>query len=145
MVEETKKTEIPAKPVEEVKKEVDIKETVPEKPKEEEFKPLEIPSEEYLTSPLFYEVANYFNIEQKEYQGAADKLSVITDWAIGEANSNKLHNILPVIRHLEDEIMRPSWGESRLGVVYRYLRLAVKRDAWDKALSSMRRNPKNNE
>lgn len=129
-----------ATPVVEPKKEV-IKEKVnkevvtPEK-KEEEFKPIEIPSEDYKTSPLFYEVANFFNIEAKQYSQAADKLSVITDWAIEEANSNKLHDILPVIRQLENKIMKPNWGETRYGNLYRYLRLSMKRDAWNKALKS---------
>ena len=141
MVEETKKTEIPAKPVEEVKKEETIKEIVPEKPKEEEFKPLEIPSEEYLRSPLFYEVANFFNLESKEYQGAADKLSIITEWAINEANSNKLHDILPIIRALEDKIQRPAWGETRYGNLYRYLRLAMKKDAILKAVGAYEKVP----
>jgi len=141
MVEETKKIEEPAKPVEEVKKEETIKEIVPEKPKEEEFKPLEIPSEEYLRSPLFYEVANFFNLESKEYQGAADKLSIITEWAINEANSNKLHDILPIIRALEDKIQRPAWGETRYGNLYRYLRLAMKKDAILKAVGAYEKVP----
>jgi len=115
----------------EVKTEVKL----PEKT-EEEFKPLEIPQEDWKVSPLFYEVANYFNIEPKLYEKSAEKLSMITDWAIEQANSNKLHDILPVIRQLEDKIMKPAWGETRYGNLYRYLRLAVKRDSFDKALKA---------
>lgn len=145
MVEENKTVKeseknTPVQKIEPQKTEVtpDIK--TPEKPKEE-FKPIEIPSEEYLRSPLFYEVANYFNIESKEYQGAADKLSIITEWAINEANSNKLHDILPVIRQLEDKIMRPAWGETRYGNLYRYLRLAMKKDAILKAVGAYEKVP----
>jgi hypothetical protein len=123
-------------PQAEVKTEVKLPEI-----KEEEFKPLEIPQEDWKVSPLFYEVANYFNIEPKLYEKSAEKLSMITDWAIEQANSNKLHDILPVIRQLEDKIMKPAWGETRYGNLYRYLRLAIKRDSWNKALGSMERVP----
>jgi hypothetical protein len=123
----------------EVKNEINT----PEK-KEEEFKPLEIPQEDWKVSPLFYEVANFFNIEPKLYEKAAEKLSLITDWAIEQANSNKLHDILPVIRQLEDKITQPAWGETRYGNLYRYLRLAVKRDSFNKALGSMERVPDKN-
>ncbi len=141
MIEETKPVEVPAKPETVTQPEVKKEEVaVPEKPKEE-FKPIEIPQEEWRLSPLFYEVANFFNLEPKEYQGAADKLSIITDWAIEEANSNKLHDILPVIRKLEDKIQRPAWGETRYGNLYRYLRLSVKASAWNKALKAFEKMP----
>lgn len=139
IVKEPEKTE-PVKTTDPQQTEVVVEKTLPETPKEE-FKPIEIPSEEYLRSPLFYEVANYFNLEPKEYQTAADKLSVITEWAINEANSNKLHDILPIIRNLEDKIMRPAWGETRYGNLYRYLRLSIKRDAFNKALGAFEKQP----
>lgn len=137
-----------------VKKEEVVKTPAPEKvtdvktekevvtPTVEEHKPIEIPQEDWQVSPLFYEVANYFNIEAKEYQRSSEKLSLITEWAINEANSNKLHDILPIIRKLEDRIMKPAWGETRYGNLYRYLRLSIKRDAWNKALDAFEKVPK---
>lgn len=119
------------------------KDTTPTPPSSPPEQEVTIPEENWKVSPLFYELASYLGVEEKSWEGSADKMSIITEWAIKEAKSNKIHDILPVIRKLEDEIMRPSWGETRLAVIYRYLRLAMKRDAWDKALSSMHRNPKN--
>lgn len=106
-----------------------------------EEKAIEIPQEDYRVSPLFYEIANYFGVEEREYENAKDKLSLITDWAIHQANSNKMHDILPIIRGLEDTLTKPGWGESRYGNIYKYLRLATKRDAFDKAMSAYRVNP----
>ena len=111
--------------------------------KQEEEKPLEIPLENWQISPLFYEVAHFLGIEEGDYEKSAQKLSLITDWAIEKANSNKMHDILPVIRELEDKIMQPTWGETRYGNLYRYLRLAVKRDSYDKALSAFEQKKKN--
>ena len=129
-------------PIEAPKTTEEVKEPVTTPEKAEEFKPIEIPLENWEASPLFYEVANYFSIEPTNYKQSAEKLSMITDWAIGEANSNKLHDILPIIRGLEDKIMKPAWGETRYGNMYRYLRLAVKRDAFNKALGAYEVKPK---
>lgn len=140
MAEEKK--EAPAVEPQTTQKPETVEPKAPEE-KKEEFKPIEIPLEDWRVSPIFYEVASYFNIEPKEYEQAAEKLSIITDWAIEQANSNKLHDILPIIRQLEDKIMKPAWGEKRYANLYRYLRLAVKRDAFNKALSAFEVNQKN--
>ncbi len=52
-----------------------------------------------------------------------------------------MQDILPIIRELEDKIMKPAWGETRYGNLYRYLRLAVKRDAFDQALGAFEQKP----
>jgi len=98
-----------------------------------------IPMEPYTTSPLFYEIANYFGIEQGDYDNAKNELSVIVDWAIQKASSNKLEDVLVTIRQLEDNIMMPGWGEKRHSNMYRYLRLQAKADAFNKALSAYKR------
>ncbi len=139
--------EKPDKPVEtpkETPKETTQEPAIVEETKsktEEETKPIEIPLENWRVSPVFYEVAGFLGIEEGDYEKAAEKLSLITDWAIEKANSDKMHDILPVIRELEDKIMKPAWGETRYGNLYRYLRLAVKRDSFDKALGAFEQKP----
>lgn len=100
-----------------------------------------IPQEPYQTSPLFYEVANYFGIEQHNYDTAKNELSLIVDWAIEEGKSNKIEDVLVKIRELEDNIINPGWGERRYANVYRYLRLATKMQSFKKALSAYQKNP----
>lgn len=102
----------------------------------EEEKGVEVPEEDWKISPLFYELASYLGVEEKDWEKSAEKMSIIVDWAVQEAKSNKIQDLLPVIRKLEDRIMRPAWGETRLANIYRYLRLAMKRDAFNKALSA---------
>jgi len=99
---------------------------------------VEIPEENWRVSPLFYEVASYLGVDEKNYEKAAPKMSLIVDWAITEANSNKMHDLLPVISKLEQTLTKPAWGETRYDVLYRYLRLEIKRDAFDKALSAFK-------
>ena len=139
-VKTTKKEETSNPPSVEKTPEVKEEKKV-ETPAPEEQKPIEIPQEDWQVSPLFYEVANYFSIDPKDYQKSSEKLSLITDWAIEQANSNKMHDILPMIRKLENKIMKPAWGETRYGNLYRYLRLSVKRDAFSKALGAFERIP----
>ena len=95
-----------------------------------------IPQEDYRTSSLFYEVANYFGVEQRGYDEAKDKLSLITDWVIMKTGSNKLEDVLPAIRELEDAIQRPAWGETRYGNFYRYLRIMMQKEKVDKILGA---------
>ena len=95
-----------------------------------------IPQEDYRTSSLFYEVANYFGVEQRGYDEAKDKLSLITDWVIMKTGSNKLEDVLHAIRELEDAIQRPAWGETRYGNFYRYLRIMMQKEKVDKILGA---------
>lgn len=92
--------------------------------------------EGYLTSPAFYEVANYFGIEQADYATAKDKLSDIVDYIVHSKKSPKIEDILVGIRELEDQVQPPAWGEKRYTNVYRYVRLAGKRLALDQAMSA---------
>lgn len=143
MTEEIKSKEKTAEPTPEIAKvvesKVEIKEDIVTPEKEEDFKPIETPMGDYKTSPLFYEIANYFSIEPSDYEKSSDKLSIITDWAIQEANSRKLQDILPIIRELEDTLAKPVSGETRIAIVYRYLRLAIKVDSFNKALNAFKR------
>ena len=102
-----------------------------------------IPQEDYRTSPLFYEVANYFGVEQRGYDEAKEKLSMITEWAIMKTNSNKLEDVLPAIRKLENAIERPAWGETRYGNFYRYLRILSQKEKVDKVLDAYGKKAEN--
>src|SRR3990167_5395884 len=113
-----------------------LKPTTETKTKEEPA--VEIPEENWRVSPLFYEVASFLGIDEKNYETAAPKMSLIVDWAITQAKSNKVHDLLPIISQLERTLMPPTWGERRYEVLYRYLRLAIKRDAFEKALNSFK-------
>lgn len=95
-----------------------------------------IPQEDYRTSPLFYEIARYFGIEEVDYEESKEKLSMIADWAVMKAESNKIGNIMLAIRKLEDNVRPPAWGEKRYTNVYRYLKLLSRYDDLDKMLSA---------
>ena len=47
-----------------------------------------IPTDPYQIDPLFYEVANYFGLEQEDHSRAKNKLSEIVDYVIQEKQSN---------------------------------------------------------
>lgn len=115
-----------------------VEEKVIEEP---EIDPL---TEPYITNPFFYEITNYFGIEQRDYENTKDKLSVIVDWAHEETNSRKPEDILLAIRHLEDRIQPAEWGERRYANVYKYIRLASKSQAIKKAMSAFEKNPGGN-
>lgn len=101
-----------------------------------------IPTDHYLTSPLFHEIAQFFGIPSSEYESAKDKLSVITDYVITKENSNKLEDVMMGIRKLEDNMQPPAWGEKRYDNLYRYIRLATQRDSVDKAMNALERTVK---
>jgi hypothetical protein len=107
---------------------------VEEKVEEEHFDPL---TEPYVTNPFFYEVANYFGVEQGEYDRAKDKLSVIVDWAFEETQSKKPEDILLKIRELEDTLTAPDFGERRYSNVYKYVRLASRAQSFKKAMKAL--------
>jgi hypothetical protein len=98
-----------------------------------------IPSDPYYTSPLFYEVAQYFGLQPEGYAAAKNELSVIVDWAILEGKSNKMEDVLVKLRSLEDKIQPPSWGEKRYSNMYKYIRLASKKASFEKAMSAFER------
>jgi hypothetical protein len=98
------------------------------------------PTDHYATSPLFYEVANYFGVEQGDFDVAKEKLSVIVDHVIQSSGSDKAEDILVELRKLEDQIQPPAWDEKRYNNLYKYIRLAMKHDAFGKALGAFRRD-----
>lgn len=95
-----------------------------------------IPTDPWSTSPMFYEIANMFNIEPKFYEAEKDKISVITDWAITQAGSNKIEDIFHVIRQLQDGLVHNDMFEKSHQVIYRYLRLRAQADAANKAVKA---------
>lgn len=96
----------------------------------------ESPTDPWQTSPLFYELSNFLGVESREYDALKDQISVITDWAVREANSNKLEDITHKIRELEEKLQPPAWGEKRVNHIYRFLRLESRFDATRKALGA---------
>lgn len=96
-------------------------------------------TEPYLTNPFFYEIANYFGVEQRDFEIAKDKLSVIVDWAYEETKSKKPEDILLKIREVEDNLQSPDFGERRFANVYKYVRLAARSQAIKKAMSAFER------
>lgn len=101
-----------------------------------------VPQENYLDSPLFYEVANYFGVEERQYSQAKNYLGEIVDWAIMRAKSNKIENILTQLNKIEQLMMPPGWGEERYKHVYRYVRLAAKADSMNKLVGAYEKKGK---
>ena len=95
-----------------------------------------LPDEPWHQSPLFYEMANFLGVEARDYDGMADKISVITDYAIQKANSSKVEDIMYTLRQLEDKLQPPGWDERRVNHLYRFLRMEARYDASKKALSA---------
>lgn len=98
-----------------------------------------VPSDPYYTDPLFYEVANYFGLQQEDYASAKYKLSDIVDYVIKEAKSNKPEDVLVYLRKIEETIMRPGWDEKRYTNVHKYIRLAAKKQSIQQAMTAYER------
>lgn len=95
-----------------------------------------IPSDPYYMDPLFYEMANYFGINQEEYGTAKNKLSEILEYVIRDKKSNKPEDVLSGLRALEDKIQPPGWDEKRYTNVYKYIRLATKDQTIQQAMKA---------
>jgi len=95
-----------------------------------------IPSDPYYMDPLFYEVANYFGLQQEDYSSAKNKLSMIVDYVIREIESNDPAEVLTKIRSLEDKVQPPAWGEQRYTNLYKYIRLASKSQSIQQAMKA---------
>lgn len=107
--------------------------------KAEEVKPagdVTIPTDPYYTDPLFYEVANFFGLQQEDYASAKYKLSDIVDYVIAVKQSNRPEDVLVGLRELEDRVQPPAWGERRYTNVHRYVRLAAKSQAIQQAMKA---------
>ena len=105
--------------------------------------PLQGPQEFWKTSPLFYEISQYFNVKEGDYDKAKDKLSVIVDCAIEDGKSDKPEDIMVHLRKLEEQLVNPEWGVARYENVFKYIRLAQRRTAFDKAMSAYRKTGPN--
>lgn len=95
----------------------------------------------YKTNPFFYEVAEYFNLETRDYDEAAPKLSVIVDWIVQTFDVHKPEDILMKLREGEDMVQPPTWGEKRYTNLFKYARLAAQGNSIKKAMSAFERKP----
>ena len=95
-----------------------------------------IPQIPYQSDPLFFEVANYFGLKQEDYDSAKNKLSDIVEYVIREIDSNKVEDIIPVIRKIEDSIQSSSWDERRYANFHKYIRLADKKSTITKMMKA---------
>lgn len=102
-----------------------------------------IPSDPYNIDPLFYEVANYFGLEQEDYETAKNKLSDIVEFVIRQEKSNSPEVILKSLRSLEDKIQRPGWDEKRYVNLHRYIRLAAKKETINQAMQAFEKGGEN--
>lgn len=104
---------------------------------EEEVKGIDPLNEPYMTNPFFYEVANYFGIEQGDYDATKEKLAAIVEWAYNEVGTKNTGDLLLKIREMEDSIQPPEWGEKRYANVYKYVRLASQKQSVEKAMKAL--------
>ena len=95
-----------------------------------------IPSDPYYMDPLFYEIANYFGLQQEDYASAKNKLSDIVDYIIREEKSNEPDVVLKAIRRLEEKIQPPAWDEKRYTNLHKYVRLASKEQTIRQAMTA---------
>lgn len=94
----------------------------------------------YTINPFFYEVANFFGVEQPDFSLAAPKLSVVVDWVVQQYNTKDPGEILLKLHELEDSIEKPTWGEKRYTNLYRYVRLANQKSSIEKAMKAFERS-----
>ena len=100
-----------------------------------------IPRGHWRSSPIFYEVAKFFGVDEGNYDGAVQKLSDITEWAIRSTESNNIDELLPLISKIERRLPPPTWGEKRFNIVHRYVRLLSKQDSLNKAIKAYEKSP----
>ena len=95
-----------------------------------------IPQIPYYSDPLFYEVANYFGLKQEDYDSAKYKLADIVEYVIRELDSNKVEDVIPKLRQIEDSIQSPGWDERRYANLHKYIRLADKKQTIGKMMGA---------
>lgn len=93
----------------------------------------------YRTNPFFYEVAEYFNVESRDYDVAAPKLATIVEWIVSKFDVHKPEDILVKLRAAEDMVQRPGWDEKRYTNLFKYARLDQQELAIKKAKSAFER------
>lgn len=101
-----------------------------------------IPQMPYYSDPLFYEVANFFGLKQEDYDAAKNQLSDIVEFVIRDVNSNKVEDIIPRLRELEDSIQSPGWDERRYANLHKYIRLADKQSTIGKMMKAYEKRSK---
>ncbi len=101
-----------------------------------------IPQENWQTSPLFYELANFLGVDSRDFDSSAEQISVITDWAIQQSGSNKVEDIMHTIRALEEKLQPAPWGEKRASHIYRALRMESRYEAAKKAMGAFTKTGK---
>ena len=101
-----------------------------------------IPQMPYYSDPLFYEVANYFGLKQEDYDSAKNQLADIVEFVIRDINSNKIEDVVPRLRELEDSIQSPGWDERRYTNLHKYIRLADKKQTINKMMSAYEKKTK---
>ena len=99
-----------------------------------------IPSDPYYMDPLFYEVANFFGIQQEDYDAAKTKLADIVDFVIRDIKDNAPDKVLLRLREIERTLQPPSWDERRYTNIHKYIRLASKRGALDQAMKAFQKD-----
>ena len=100
-------------------------------------------NEPYLGNPFFYEVANHFGIEQRDYESVAPKLAAIVDYIIDEFDLKDTGDILLKISEIENKIQKPMWDEKRYTNLYRYIRLANQAKSVGKAMKALEKGEEN--
>ena len=101
-----------------------------------------IPSDPYYMDPLFFEVANYFGLDQADYDGAKLKLADIVDYVIRDIKSNQPDKVLLALRALERGLEKPGYDEKRYSNVHKYIRLAQKQGAITQAMKAFEKEEK---
>lgn len=98
--------------------------------------PVRVTEQDYRTSPLFYQVADYFGVESQDYETAKNKLSAIVDWAAENAGSSNTEDILLKLRETEEKVARLDPFEKRYKMMFRYVMLKGKEQSIQKALKA---------
>jgi hypothetical protein len=119
-------------------------ESVVEEPKDPEAGKTDVVIDDYYTiNPFFYEVASYFGVEQKDFDIAAPKLSVIVDWIVNQFSTKDPGEILLKLSELENSLQKPMWDEKRYTNLYKYVRLSNQRSSIEKAMKAFERKNNN--
>ncbi len=104
---------------------------------EPELEDISFIGDDYLTNPLWYEIINYFGVPQNQWENAKNDIVEIARWAAGEIKSVDFDKILLKIKDAESNLYdKPQWGESRYKALYRYIRLASKKQSIERAMSA---------
>ncbi len=90
-------------------------------------------------NPFFEMVAEYFNVDYRDYDKAAPKLGAIVDWVIDKYGVKTQEDILLKLREAEDTVQRPGWDEKRYTNLYKYVYLDNQAIAIEKAKKAFER------